>query len=97
MQPAYKIDTSLVNPLGRLPGSVAQDVPSLALRNLRSFLQLFSAASSVGLALIFWLMARLFLNRAQRWVADRERTRHWKEEPRSLRPVRRLAKPRYYR
>jgi ABC-type transport system involved in multi-copper enzyme maturation permease subunit len=53
----------------------------LAFRNFRSFLQLFWAASSVGLALIFWLMARLFLNRAQRWVADRERTRHWHEEP----------------
>jgi ABC-type transport system involved in multi-copper enzyme maturation permease subunit len=64
----------------------------LAVRNFQSFLQLFWAASSVGLALIFWLMARLFLNRAQRWVADRERTRHWHEEP-LYRRARRLEVP----
>lgn len=35
LQPAYKIDTSLVNPLGALPKSVAPDPPpSLAERNL---------------------------------------------------------------
>ena len=34
IQPAYKIDTSLVNPLGSLPVSVATGVPSLAERNL---------------------------------------------------------------
>lgn len=34
VQPAYKIDTSLVNPLGMLPRSVASDVRSLAARNL---------------------------------------------------------------
>ncbi len=34
LQRAYKIDTSLVNPLGRLPQSVAADVRSLAQRNL---------------------------------------------------------------
>jgi hypothetical protein len=34
VQPAYKIDTSLVNPLGALPAAVAHGVPSLALRNL---------------------------------------------------------------
>jgi hypothetical protein len=34
IQPAYKIDSSLVNPLGSLPESVARDVPSLAERNL---------------------------------------------------------------
>lgn len=34
LQPAYKIDTSLVNPLGNLPGSVASGIPSLAQRNL---------------------------------------------------------------
>ncbi len=37
--------------------------------------------SSLALALIFWLMARTFLSHALRWVADRERTRHWHEEP----------------
>jgi hypothetical protein len=34
IQPAYKIDTSLVNPLGNLPPSVASKVSSLAERNL---------------------------------------------------------------
>ena len=34
VQPAYKIDTSLVNPLGTLPPAVAQNPASLALRNL---------------------------------------------------------------
>lgn len=34
IQPAYKIDSSLVNPLGQLPPSIASTVPSLAERNL---------------------------------------------------------------
>ncbi len=34
LQPAYKIDTSLVNPLGALPASVTSGIPSLATRNL---------------------------------------------------------------
>lgn len=34
IQPAYKIDSSLVNPLGSLPPSIASTVPSLAERNL---------------------------------------------------------------
>ena len=33
-QPSYKIDTSLVNPLGKLPPEIAKDPSSLALRNL---------------------------------------------------------------
>jgi ABC-type Na+ efflux pump permease subunit len=38
-------------------------------------------ASSIALALIFYIMARTFQNHALRWVADRERTRHWYETP----------------
>ena len=34
LQPAYKIDTSLVNPLGNLPASVGGNAPSLPERNL---------------------------------------------------------------
>jgi heme peroxidase len=34
VQPAYKIDTSLVHPLGRLPRTIAMNPPSLAERNL---------------------------------------------------------------
>lgn len=35
LQPAYKIDSSLVNPLGTLPPEIAKDPSSLALRNLK--------------------------------------------------------------
>jgi len=34
IQPAYKIDSSLVNPLGHLPPAIAAHIPSLAERNL---------------------------------------------------------------
>jgi hypothetical protein len=34
IQPAYKIDTSLVNPLAKLPASIARNPGNLALRNL---------------------------------------------------------------
>jgi hypothetical protein len=58
------------------------------------FLLWFFIASCVGLALIFWLMARFFLAWAQRWIADRERTRHWDEEPVYRRSRRRRSVPR---
>jgi ABC-type transport system involved in multi-copper enzyme maturation permease subunit len=41
----------------------------------------FFLVSSVCLAVAFWLTSRAFLAGALRWVADRERTRHWHEEP----------------
>ena len=41
----------------------------------------FYVASCVALGIIFLLASRLFLGWAQRWIADRERTRHWYEEP----------------
>jgi ABC-type transport system involved in multi-copper enzyme maturation permease subunit len=43
--------------------------------------RVFFVLTCLGLALIFWLTSRLFLRWALRWVADRERTRHWYEEP----------------
>jgi ABC-type Na+ efflux pump permease subunit len=48
-------------------------------------------ASSAALAGIFWLMARTFRAHARRWVADRDRTRHWAQEP-VLRRARRPAR-----
>jgi len=57
----------------------------------------FTALSCIGMALIFLILSRLFLGRAQRWIADRERTRHWREEPvyrRARRPD--VYQPRYY-
>jgi ABC-type transport system involved in multi-copper enzyme maturation permease subunit len=50
-------------------------------------------ASCLSLAAVFWLLSRLFLKWAERWVADRERTRHWNEVPAFRRP-RRAAAPR---
>jgi hypothetical protein len=41
----------------------------------------FYVASCVALGGIFLFASRLFLGMAQRWIADRERTRHWYEEP----------------
>jgi ABC-type Na+ efflux pump permease subunit len=58
---------------------------------LGSFTTFFSAfliATCIGLAVAFWVAARLFLRWAQRWVADRERTRHWEHDP-TERPRRR--------
>jgi ABC-type transport system involved in multi-copper enzyme maturation permease subunit len=52
----------------------------------------FFVLTCLGLALIFWLMSRLFLSQALRWVADRERTRHWYDEPIYRRSRRRPAK-----
>jgi hypothetical protein len=43
--------------------------------------RVFTILTCLGLALLFWLLSRLFLSWAVRWVADRERTRHWFEEP----------------
>ncbi|MBL8799755.1 MAG: ABC transporter permease subunit [Planctomycetia bacterium] len=52
----------------------------------------FFIATCIGLALIFWLVSWYFVGDAEKRVADRERTRHWKEEPIS-RPRRRVAVP----
>lgn len=51
------------------------------------YLVAFLIVSCLGLALAFWLTAKyFFLTAAQRWVADRERTRYWKDEPVYHRP-----------
>jgi ABC-type transport system involved in multi-copper enzyme maturation permease subunit len=54
--------------------------------------RVFFVLTCLGLALIFWLMSRLFLSQALRWVADRERTRHWYDEPIYRRSRRRPVK-----
>jgi hypothetical protein len=69
--------------------SVGTSLAALCFNNLGTYFQLFFISSGIGLAVAFWLAARVFLNRAQRWVADRERTRHWYDEPLSSRPRRR--------
>jgi ABC-type transport system involved in multi-copper enzyme maturation permease subunit len=58
------------------------------------FLPAFLVALCIGFEVIFWLAAKIFMTWAQRWIADRERTRHWHEEPvyrRSRRPLPRAA------
>jgi hypothetical protein len=48
----------------------------------------------LGLALLFWGGARFFLHYAQKWVAERDRTRHWREEPITGRRRRRVVQRR---
>jgi ABC-type transport system involved in multi-copper enzyme maturation permease subunit len=71
--------------------AVGTQMAKACVNNFNTYFKVFLVSSGIGLALIFFLMARLFLNRAQRWVADRERTRHWHDEPRYRRP--RLDRP----
>jgi ABC-type transport system involved in multi-copper enzyme maturation permease subunit len=52
----------------------------------------FKIASCVGLALIFWLMSKFFLHETQKWVAERERTRHWFDEPQYYRAKKHMKK-----
>jgi ABC-type transport system involved in multi-copper enzyme maturation permease subunit len=55
-------------------------------------------ASCLVLAGVFFGLAWYFIKDAEKRVADRERTRHWKYEPEYRRPrARRVARPRYYR
>ncbi len=51
------------------------------LSNFNTSLNTFLVATCISLAMIFWLSARYFLSAAQRWVAERERTRHWQSAP----------------
>jgi ABC-type transport system involved in multi-copper enzyme maturation permease subunit len=51
--------------------------------------------SCLSLSLISFVMARFFLGWAQRWIADRERTRHWHDEPVYRRARRPAPRPRY--
>lgn len=53
-----------------------------------TFFIAFFIATCVALALIFFIAARLFLTSAEKRISDRERIRHWKDEP-FRRPVRR--------
>jgi ABC-type transport system involved in multi-copper enzyme maturation permease subunit len=61
------------------------------------FFLAFKVASCIGLAVLFWVLAWFFLGDAQKWIADRERTRHWKDEPMRLRPRKREVRQRFYK
>jgi ABC-type transport system involved in multi-copper enzyme maturation permease subunit len=53
----------------------------LCVRSSAYFLRVFNLAAAVGLVVTFWWLARYFVKNAQRWIADRERTRHQYDEP----------------
>jgi ABC-type transport system involved in multi-copper enzyme maturation permease subunit len=53
-------------------------------------------ASAIGLAGMFFFVSRYFLADAQRWVAERERTRFWHDDPSWRRPRRYPARARSY-
>jgi hypothetical protein len=61
--------------------ALGTSMAAICFNNRMYFLRVFLVTSSMALVATFWLMARMFLYRAQRWVADRDRTRHWHEEP----------------
>jgi ABC-type transport system involved in multi-copper enzyme maturation permease subunit len=52
------------------------------------FFTAFFIATCVALAIIFFFAARFALNSAEKRISDRERIRHWKDEP-FRRPLRR--------
>jgi ABC-type Na+ efflux pump permease subunit len=56
------------------------NIAQLCAGNWTYLMRVFWASSGIGLAIIFFLLSRMFLSRAQRWIADRERTRHWHAE-----------------
>jgi ABC-type transport system involved in multi-copper enzyme maturation permease subunit len=69
-----------------------------AIGGFPAFVLGFKIGSCLALGGVFWGLAWFFLNDAQKWIADRERTRHWRDEPRRLTPIRRKeARPRFYR
>jgi ABC-type Na+ efflux pump permease subunit len=61
------------------------------------FLPGFQVATCLTLAGLFWGLGWYLLNDAQKWVADRERTRHWRDEPKRPKLTRRPVAQRPYR
>jgi hypothetical protein len=62
----YVIDASFGTSMGAVAG-----------RGMAFTFPVFFVSSCIGLALAFVWMARQFLSWTQRWIADRDRTRHW--------------------
>ncbi|MFO0877382.1 MAG: ABC transporter permease subunit [Gemmataceae bacterium] len=65
----------------------------LCVSNFSYTTRVFFLASAASLVALFWLLARFFLYRAQRWIADRERTRFQVDEPLYRRSRRRASLP----
>src|SRR5262249_57229753 len=51
------------------------------LNNFQAFQKIFFVSSCISLVVAFWLLAQLFMSRSVRWIADRDRTRYWHDEP----------------
>ena len=54
---------------------------SIGFANMANFMRVFFFGAAGGLALAFFLLARAFIGRVQRWIADRDRTRFWYDAP----------------
>ena len=65
-----------------------------AVGGFATFSSAFFIASCVALVIVFWIASRLFLSFAEKRVSDRERIRHWKDEPLRPRRYRRPMPPR---
>jgi ABC-type transport system involved in multi-copper enzyme maturation permease subunit len=55
--------------------------PGAFLGSFPAFSFAFLIAACIGLVILFLVAARWFVRSAQQWVADRERTRHWENDP----------------
>jgi ABC-type Na+ efflux pump permease subunit len=53
----------------------------LCVNNMPYLMRVFFISSCLSLVVAFWLLAKVFMHRAHRWIADRDRTRHWYDEP----------------
>jgi ABC-type transport system involved in multi-copper enzyme maturation permease subunit len=60
---------------------------TLAIGGKATFTNALLIALSLSLAAIFYGLSWYFLKDAQKWVSDRERTRHWNEVPQFRRPL----------
>jgi ABC-type transport system involved in multi-copper enzyme maturation permease subunit len=67
--------------LGALDVRLKTAMARAFLNNLSQTANLISFAICIGLALSSWGLALVFLNQAQRRIAQRERTRHWRAAP----------------
>jgi ABC-type transport system involved in multi-copper enzyme maturation permease subunit len=57
------------------------NMASIGFANMANFMRVFFFGAAGGLALAFLLLARAFISRVQRWIADRDRTRFWYDAP----------------
>ena len=57
------------------------NMASIGFANFGNFMRVFFFGAAGGLALAFFFLARAFISRVQRWIADRDRTRFWYDAP----------------